>query len=280
MNNTARLSQEQAESVCKLASDHRNKLGFIDKIPLANHIYGILDELNIRLLQYPVKSEGKKPTFSSVLLYSEADEAEFTFIGLNSADYFDRQIFAIANELYHYYTNTGVHLSRLDDEKQSLGKAKAKLFAIEFLLPESELKRIAFNEQNDSILSGMPKKALLRFIARLHCTWVVPYRLLIEKLKEIQAISEKQYNQLHTVDERDLDGEYGMIGKAVNKEIFLMLNTITSNIGSTPNDIEVIIRNFEEYIIDEYNFINALKLLDRTPDEFGYAFFTKNQVGK
>jgi hypothetical protein len=69
-----------------------------------------------------------------------------------------------------------------------------------------------------------------------------------------------------------LDGEYGRMGKAINKEVFVKLNTATNNIGTSPKDIEIIIRNFEDGIIDEDKFINTLNLFNKKPDDFGYKF--------
>ena len=62
----------------------------------------------------------------------------------------------------------------------------------------------------------------------------------------------------------------GKIGQAFNKEVFVKLNKPTNNIGTSPNEIEIIIRNFEDNLIDEDKFAEALSLFNRTPDEFGY----------
>ena len=39
---------------------------------------------------------------------------------------------------------------------------------------------------------------------------------------------------------------------------------------SASNEIEVIIRNFEDNLIDEDKFVETLSLFNHTPDEFGY----------
>jgi hypothetical protein len=149
-------------------------------------------------------------------------------------------------------------------------EVEANRYAAEFLLPESTLESIVLNEFKKSSLQQIQTKTLLRFIARLQCTWWLPYHSLVKRLREINAISNKQYDQLYAVDDRDMDGEYGRIGKAINKEVFIKLNTATNNIGTSPKDIEVIIRNFEDNVIDEDQFINTLSLFDKKPDDFGY----------
>ena len=268
--NPIMLNEVQVDEIRKLAGDERRFLGFVGETPIANDIFTILDRLDIMLLEYPIESEGDRPAFSAAIMYSEEGDKKLTFIGLNTADYYDKQIFAIAHELYHYYTKSGSHLSRPEDEEGSLIEIKANRFAAEFLLPETVLESIVLDEFKTSTLEKVQHKTLLRFIARLHCTWWLPYRSLVKRMHEIGAISAEQYAELYSVDERDLQGEYGKIGQAINKEVFLKLNQPTKNIGTSPNEIEIIIRNFEDNLIDEDKFAETLSLFNRTPDEFGY----------
>ncbi|HOJ10737.1 MAG TPA: ImmA/IrrE family metallo-endopeptidase [Clostridiales bacterium] len=272
MNHSISLNEIQIENIRKLAGDERRKLGFIGETPIANDIFTILENMNILLLEYPIKLDDVKPAFSAALMCSTEGDKELVFIGLNTADFFDKQIFAIAHELYHFYTKTGSHLSRLSEEEDSYVEAEANRFAAEFLLPESTLKSIVLDEFKTSSLRKIQTKMLLRFIVRLQCVWWLPYRSLVKRLREIDAVSDEQYERLYSIDERDLDGEYGRMGKAINKEVFVKLNTATNNIGTSPKDIEIIIRNFEDGIIDEDKFINTLNLFNKKPDDFGYKF--------
>ena len=268
--NPITLNEVQVDEIRKLAGEKRLSLGFVGETPIANDIFTILDRLDIMLLEYPIESEGDRPAFSAAIMYSEEGDKKLTFIGLNTADFYDKQIFAIAHELYHYYTKSGSHLSRPEDEESSLIEVKANRFAAEFLLPETVLESIVLDEFKSSSLEKIQHKALLRFIARLHCTWWLPYRSLVRRLHEIGAISSEQYAELYSIDERDLQGEYGKAGQATNKDEFLKLNQPTKNIGTSPNEIEIIIRNFEDNLIDEDKFAETLSLFNRTPDEFGY----------
>jgi Zn-dependent peptidase ImmA (M78 family) len=270
MNPFVTLNEIQVKDIRKMAQKKRLELGFAGETPIANDILVILDNLKIMLLEYPIKPEGNRPAFSAALMYSEEGGQELTFIGLNTADYFDKQIFALAHELYHYYTKSGSHLSRLEDEEKNITEAQANRFAAEFLLPESALENIVFDEFKTSSLQNIKTKTLLRVIARLHCAWWLPYRSLVKRLKEINAISDKQYYELYDIDERDLNGEYGRIGKAINNDTFIKLNTATNTVGTSPKDIEIIIRNFEDNIIDEDKFADTLLLFNRKPEDFGY----------
>ncbi len=267
--NRVKLNEVQIDEIRKLAGEKRRSLGFLET-PIANDIFTILDRLDIMLLEYPIEPEGDRPAFSAAIMYSEEGDNNLTFIGLNTADYYDKQIFAIAHELYHYFTKSGSHLSRPEDEKSSLIEVNANRFAAEFLLPQTALESIVLDEFKTSSLKKVQHKALLRFIARLHCTWWLPYRSLVKRLYEIDAISSVQYTELYAVNERDPEGEYVKTGLATNKEEFLKLNKPTKNIGTSPNEVEIIIRNFEDNLIDEDKFAEALRLFNKTPDEFGY----------
>jgi len=264
------LSEVQVDEIRKLAQEKRLSLGFVGETPIANDIFTILDRLDIMMLEYPIESDGDKPAFSAAIMYSEEDDKNLTFIGLNTADYYDKQIFAIAHELYHYYTKSGSHLSRPDDKENNIIEVKANRFAAEFLLPETVLESIVLNEFKTSSLVNIQHKALLRFIARLHCTWWLPYRSVVRRLHETEIITDDQFDGLYSIDERDLQAEYGKTGQAINKEVFLKLNQPTHNIGTSPNEIEIIIRNFEDNLIDEDEFAKTLSLFNKTPDEFGY----------
>lgn len=269
--NPINLNEVQIEEIRKLACDKRRSLGYVGETPIANDMFTILSMLNIILLEYPIKSEGNRPAFSAAIMYSEENDKKLTFIGLNTADYFDKQVFAIAHELFHYFTKSGSHLSRPEDKLNTLIEIKANRFAAEFLLPETELESIVLDEFKVSSLDKIKHKTLLRFIARLHCSWWLPYRSIVRRLHEITAISSEQYDELYIINERDPGGDYGKICQAINKEVFYKLNRPTENIGTSPNEIEIIIRNFEDNLIDENKFAETLSLFNKTPDEFGYA---------
>jgi Zn-dependent peptidase ImmA (M78 family) len=165
-----------------------------------------------------------------VLLYSEEGGEHLVFIGLNTADYYDKQMFAIAHELYHYLTKTGSHLSRQDGQENDVVEAKANRFAAEFLLPEDVLRRRVFEEFKSFSLADIQTKVLLRFIARLHCTWWLPYRSLVKRLWEIGAITQAQYQELYHIEERDPEGEYGRIGRSTQSDVFIKLNTFAKTL--------------------------------------------------
>lgn len=270
MNHLISLNEVQIEDIRNLAEIQRRTLGYIGETPIANDIFTILENMGIQLLEYPIKSEVEKPTFSAALMYSTEGDKELVFIGINTADFFDKQIFAIAHELYHFYTKTASHISRLSEDENSLIEAKANRFAAEFLLPKKVLEKIIFNVFKISSLEKIQLKTLMRFIAKLQCDWWLPYRSLVKRLKEIDAISDKQYEELYKIDERDMNSEYARMAKALNEELFLKLNTATNNIGTSAKNIDIVIRNFEDEIISEDEFNDTLNLFGKNAADFGY----------
>ncbi len=270
MNRKIKLSAQDIESIRELAEKKRFSLGFAGDPPIANDIHTILEKLDIILLEFPIEAKKDKSAFSAVILCSQESGERLVFIGLNTADYFDKQIFAIAHELYHYFTKTGSHLSRQDGQENDVVEAKANRFAAEFLLPENVLRRRVFEEFKSYSLAGIQTKVLLRFIARLHCTWWLPYHSLVKRLWEIEAITKTQYQELYCIDDRDPEGEYGRIGRSTNNDVFIQLNTATKSIGTSPQAIETILRNFENNLIDEDTFVRTLGLFHKSPADFGY----------
>ena len=253
-----------------LAEEKRRALGFVGS-PIAANILAVLEKLNITLLQLPVEPGDESPAFSGALLYSKVDGEDLAFVGVNTADYFDKQIFAIAHELYHFFTKTGSHLSRVDEDR-TLTEALANRFAAEFLLPETELRKTIINEFKTPSLRTIPHKKLLRFIARLQCIWWLPYRAIVKRFEEIDAIRDGQVQELYRVDERDPLGEYARMGMAIDDVTFTMLNKVTRATGTSQSSIELIIRNYEDNLIDEDKFADILGLFGKSPGDFGYDF--------
>lgn len=264
------LSQIEAEKIKDLAEEFRRKAGFIGDVPIADDIFIVLDNLDIKLLEYPVKGSAEEPAFSAALIYYMEENEEFVFIGLNTADYFDKQIYAVAHELYHYMTKTPSQLCRLSKNHDDELENKANRFAEELLLPEKVLTSVILKEFKNHSLEKLKTNVLLRFIARLYCTWRLPYRAIIKRLKDIDAISGKQYELLTDLDERDKEGEFALLGKAINQEIFDKLNLVTCKIGVSQQNIEVVIRNFEDGLISEDQFAELLGVFNKTPEDYGY----------
>lgn len=255
------LNEVQIEDIRKLALDLRRSLGFGDDIPIANDIFSLLDRQDIFLVEYPVHSD-KETGFDASLTCFVSSGKEMYFLGLNTSNPFDKQIFGIAHELYHYLTNTIDLCDTQIDEEKTLVEIKADRFAAELLLPLTSLRSIILSEFKTSSLENITNSRLLRFICRLQYEWWLPYRSIVKRLSEENFISDLQFNELYNIDERDDLGEYGRICYAMDRNLFDKLNTSTHKQGTSPRVLETVIANYEDRLIDVDSFINGMRLLD------------------
>jgi len=167
-------------------------------------------------------------------------------------------------------------MSRISTKDNDLREQKANRFAAEFLFPEVALRSTILDEFKASNLEKASYKKILRFIARLQCTWWLPYRSIVKRLHEIASISKEQYLNLYSFNERDLEAEYGRIGTAFNEDVFTKINSRTNSVGTSMRDIDIIIRNFEDGLISEDKLADTLNLFDKSPDDFGYKVIVSN----
>ena len=260
------LPPKETENIIDMAKRQKLELGIGSSIPVISDIFYFLEKKDIALVQYPIESEGPNE-LASIFVSIKEDDCEFKFIGLNTNDYYDKQIFAIAHELYHYATysgNTEPHISRHTDTEK-----KADFFAAEFLLPQEALKSEIVNNFGKLDISGISTSAVLRFIARMHCTWGLPYKSIVKRLYEIGAADSKRYEELYAVDERDTEGDYYKIGMSTDEDAFLKLNKITRKTGTDMRNLEVMAKNYEDGIIGENTLMKGLELFSRTLEDFG-----------
>lgn len=121
------------------------------------------------------------------------------FIGLNTAIYYDEQLFALAHELYHYITKTGKAYETDMDEEDKRTEKMADRFAAELLLPSETLNHMVMAQFKTSCLKKVTNLRLLRFIARLQSEWWLPYRALVLRLNEEKYITDEQVDALFKI---------------------------------------------------------------------------------
>jgi len=270
------LNELQLEGLRQRATEMRRFLAVGDDLPIANDLFTLLEKKDIILCEYAFSSNAES-NVDATITYFLTDKKKYTFIGLNTANYFDKQLFCIAHELYHYITETGKAydsgLSQDDEETEIL----ADRFAAELLLPQSTLRSLLIREYKTTNLEKITKKRLLRFIARLQCVWWLPYRSLVKRLHEEEAITDEQYFDLYAMNERNMDGEYSRLCLAIDKETYLRLNNPTNRIGTSPRALEVIIKNFEDSIINEDAFVSILEQFGKKPSDFGFDLIVSSE---
>jgi Zn-dependent peptidase ImmA (M78 family) len=264
---TSELASKERYELAEQAKLIKTAAGLSSDTPIGNNMHALLSYHKIVLLENPIARAGSD-SFSAMFMRTKADSVNFSFIGVNTSDYYDKQLFAIAHELYHFYVHDNPHISR-DGNPKSPEERKAEYFAAELMLPLDVIKRIIMKEFGTSVISTQSMQVLLRFVARLHCTWWLPYKAIVKRLLEAGAVTSTVYNELYAVDERTKSAPYHRIGLSTNFEYFTLLNTVTEKVGTSATNLENAIRNFEDDIISEDELIRGLQLFNFKPEDFG-----------
>jgi Zn-dependent peptidase ImmA (M78 family) len=265
-----KLTSNDIYIISEMAKEKRRELD-IGLSPMGDNILKFIREKEIKLIYMPIDNSSDEDLFfSAVYICLSEDGTKYKFIGLNTNDYYDNQIFALAHEIYHYYEETQMHLCRVSSADNTLSELKANRFSAEFLLPTERLEKEIKNANNGELnLATWKRTTLLRFIARLHCEYRLPYKAIVRRLLEISAITNTQYSNLYTENTRSIDSDYYVIGESINPEIFRILNCKTKKTGVDGNDLENIVRNYEEEIISMKELIDSLGMFDKKIQDFG-----------
>lgn len=266
----AKLTSQDIYELSEMAKEKRRELD-IGLSPMGDNILKFIREKGIKLVYIPIENnESEDLFFSAVYVCLKEDGKKHKFIGVNTNDYYDNQIFALAHELYHFYEETQIHLCRITSADKPHRELKANRFAAEFLLPterlEKEIKNV--NDGNCSLVDWK-HSTILRFIARLHCEYRLPFKAIVRRLLELKAINEIQFEELYKEDTRKKKSDYYIIGKNINPEIFENLNSKTRKTGVDGNDLESIVRNYEDDIISISELIESLSMFDKKILDFG-----------
>lgn len=264
------LNSNDIYILSEMAKEKRRELD-IGLSPMGDNILKFIREKGIKLIYIPIENKDKDDLFfSAVYVCLNEDEKKYKFIGLNTNDYYDNQIFALAHELYHYYEEAEIHLCRISNDDQSLRELKANRFAAEFLLPTEKLEKEIKDINNGNVdLSNWKHTTLLRLIAKVHCEYRLPYKAIVKRLLEIKSIINSQYEDLYRENTRFNDSDYYIIGKNINPEIFEILNSKTKKVGVDGNDLENIVRNYEDDIISIKELIDSLDMFGKTIQDLG-----------
>ena len=99
MNNEIALTELQVDQIKEYADKERKKFGVID-VPIAGELFMLLEQEGIAICQYPFPTSKKSHTDANITRF-ESESGQMIFIGLNTAIYYDEQLFALAHELYH-----------------------------------------------------------------------------------------------------------------------------------------------------------------------------------
>ena len=262
------LTEKEIFRICELVIDLRGSFRSGDA-PIGPNIFKLVQSKDIRLVFYPIK-DNKKNNFSAIYVSMKNQGENFNFIGLNTNDYLDDQIFSLAHELYHYKKRSSLHFYREALDIIDKDELMAERFAAELLLPKSSLDEEVRSVNNGSSdLKEWEYKSILMFIARLHSDYRIPYKAIVKRLYELEFINKGQYESLYKENNRDTGGLYYTIGINIGNKEFEDLNSYTNTLGVNKNEIENIIRDYDSDLISLPSLSDSLNILGKNIRDFG-----------
>lgn len=263
------LTEKEIEEIKRLADSIRCEFGIYRDVPIAKDIFILLEKKGIILCQYPFQTEKESHTDASITWFGTKFDS-LTFIGLNTSLYFDEQIFALAHELYHYITKTGKAYHADIEKEDKLTERKADRFAAELLLPREALYDRVVSHFGTSNLERVSELRLLRFIVRLQDEWWLPYHSLVLRLYEESYISEKVFQLLFHMDDRDPSSGYSRLCSNLAPDCYKILNEKTMRTDISNSVMEIFIQNYEDGYLTDDEFVKLLSMFGKSPADLGY----------
>lgn len=250
----------------RLTERVRREMGISCNTPVKDELLRYLESQGIIVCHYPFK-DGSNIDANITIFHTDEP---INFIGLNSSLYYDEQIFALAHELYHYLTESGLAYRDIDEDDKDV-EEMADRFASELLLPRNSLEdRLAETFAEGENLRDISELRALRFIAQLQVEYWLPYRLILKRLQEEKIFPKEIITNLSSIKHRDVDSNYSKILKNINPEIYALLNSQSRQISVSKNALEKIVRNYEDGYIEDDEFVELLAVFDKTPPSYGF----------
>lgn len=188
-----------SKTIDEIKAKARKKLNEYSKLNdvIGGQIFNIL-ELENKVLYYPIEDE-------EVWGFSEKIK-ERSFVWINTAIAYDKQVFAAAHELYHlWFENEGEVILKKNVEEidNSVNipeeELKANRFAAEFLINEELLL------QEMRTYSVDKNKIDIKDIFILSNLFIVPYKTMVKRLYEIKLINQKRYTELMELSKEEVE---------------------------------------------------------------------------
>ncbi len=267
------LTPKEEWDIVELAKSTRRKLDLGMGV-LGEKIFKVFRDNDIILFYFKLNSKDAESLAAFYLeKYSSVTDITSYYIAVNSLVPLDLQIFNACHEFYHHLDDKKdkLHINRLCNPDDSLISAKANRFAAEFLLPTETLKAFVKKYNRGEVdLENWTIQAILRLITQLQIDYQVPYRMIVKRLKEIDAIKSELREKLLEINERDIDSIYYKIGSAVNNQLFDKLNSVSDKKGVESEALNVILQNFDEDTITLDVVVDDLKIFNKKIEDFGY----------
>lgn len=188
-----------SQTIDEIKTKARQKLNEYSKLNnvIGGQIFNIL-ELDNKVLYYPIEDE-------EVWGFSDKIKDK-SFVWINTAISYDKQVFAAAHELYHlWFDNRGEVIFKTNIEetessvKISENELKANRFAAEFLINEELLLQ-------EMRTYGLDKNKIdIKDILFLSNLFIVPYKAMVKRLYEIKIFNYKRCSELMELSNQEIE---------------------------------------------------------------------------
>lgn len=207
MSETKQIARLSSSDIADVQRQARAKLGECRKTQdvIGTQIFSILS-LHARVFYYPL---GKVGPWGITYMWGmdSGVPAEKPFVAINTSITVDAQVFAAAHELYHIWYDEKAEaipasiLGETDEQGAQLdiSELKANRFAAEFLVDEEMLR------QEMRIYSITPHNISVKDILQLATLFTVPYKTMVKRLHEIEAIKKDEREQYLTKTESSIE---------------------------------------------------------------------------
>lgn len=252
MTNQTMLTTEEIKEIQEQVLE---KLGACQKGNdiIGIQVFSILGKY-ARVIYYPL-GEDAPWGFTRVEKIMKSKKAGKPFVGINTSISKDKQVFAAAHELYHIWfgndvlqvVNSNV-LENCVDKKE----LKANRFAAEFLIP----KHLLLQEIDSYEITEYNEKSILK-LAEL---FMVPFRTMVKRLREVELISEEDQTKYLTYTD-DIITKYRKIYsfEEPKSEPIIAINNLT----------ELAVKAYELHRITYEKLQYLLRFCNLTPEEVG-----------
>lgn len=191
------LNELEVKQIKKYAS---GKLGECRKGKdiIGTQIFSILS-LYARVIYYPL---GKDAPWGFTRISGSKNDAtlEKPYVAINTSIPLDCQVFAAAHELYHIWYEQNPDVlppDLLNEQDKAINEKKANRFAAEFLVDEMLLKQ--------EIELYQIREITMKGILQLCELFVVPYRTMAKRLKEIALITDDELQEFLNESEETIN---------------------------------------------------------------------------
>ena len=246
------LNEFEISEIKKYAS---SKLGMCRKGNdiIGNQIFSILS-LYARVMYYPL---GKDAPWGFTRISGSRNDAtlEKPFVAINTSIPLDCQVFAAAHELYHIWYEQKPDVlpaDLLDEQDKTISERKANRFAAEFLVDEMLLRQ----EIGLYKISEFSIKSILQLCE----LFVVPYRTMAKRLREIKLISEDELQKFLNESEESINryrSRYSFVLRCPDERVGM------------DNLIELSVDAYEKGYVTFEKLEYLLELSNMTPETLG-----------